>query len=446
MPIAFKQNDGYFEVTYSAPFSGLNVQQPENIIPDSATPSVSNFFMRNSELRSRPNFAKQFDAPDPINTVLGQFSFLDANAINHTVCFTTRALFQLKGNNLPPNVNPWQYLGGPAMQEGVPVTYRAFANIMYYSNGNPFLSYWNGISQFATRTATTISKADAPSVVPGSTGPLTIGGLYLGELDNHLLLANVTVLDEGTGVIYPFPQRLWWSANGLPLVWSPVTNTNAGFNDFLDCPDILTGIMTIGISGFLFRSNGITQFTPTGNGLAPFQFDHLWASDHGVGNVYPWSIAQYGANGFFASAEQIFMMSVNSFQPVGGTARDAIYADLAQASGTPVGSVIPTMGLGYIFMHYMIAIPLRTFTRFYVYSTEDNNWTQWDVQNQIVTGREEECWTGQLPAFNVPGVFPPAVSSGGAGTSPGGGGGPIIPPDGGPIIPPNKNPDPPVYS
>jgi hypothetical protein len=447
VPISFKQQDGYFEVVYSFDGAlGLAVQQPENIIPDKATPAVSNFFMRNAELRSRPTFQFEFAPPDT-NQILGQFSFIDANSINHTCCFTTKAMYQLKGNKIPPNQNPWAYLAGPTLQADTPVTYRAFANIMYYSNGNPHLAYWDGISQYATNDAATISMADAPTVVPGSTGPLTIGGLYLGELDNHLLLANVNVLDTETGVIYPFPQRLWWSANGLPLVWDPAANTNAGFNDFLDCPDVLTGIMTIGIAGFLFRSNGITQFTPTGNGLAPFQFDHLWASDHGIGNVYPWSIAQYGPNGFFVSTEQIYQMTVNSFNPIGGMTRDAIFADLAQASGNPVASMVPTLGLGYIFQHYVIAIPLTSFTRFYVFSIEDNNWTQWDVQGLIVTGKEEECWTGQLPTFSVPGVFPPAVSTSGTGTagggtSPGGGGG--LPGPDNPL--PNPNPNPPLAS
>lgn len=429
MPIR-AEKDGYFEIEYGEDYTGLNVQQPENQIPMTATPAVSNFFFRNKELRSRPTLTKHFRAPDDVNTVLGQFSFGDVNSVNHTICVTPRAAWQLKGDKIIPAVNPWAFLKGPQMHATNPIAYRVFANVAYWTNGAPFLPYWDGISQFATRTATVISKADSPTVVPGSTGPLTLGGVYLSELNNHLLLANVTALDDGTGVTYRFPQRLWWSANGLPLVWSPVTNTNAGFNDFLDCPDQLTGIITIGIAGFLFRTNGITQFTSTGQGLNPFQFDHLWASDHGIGNAYPWSIHSYGSMGFFASTEDIYMMSVNNFQPIGGMARDAIYADISQASGNIVASVVPTLGNGYIFMHYMIAIPLTNFTRFYIYSIADNNWTQWDAKGLIATGREEECWTGQLPAFNVPGVFPPAVSSS-SGAAPGAGGGSGAPAGGG---------------
>jgi hypothetical protein len=423
--------DGYFEISYAGPYSGLHVQLPETLIPDSSSPSTNNFMLRNGELRSRPVFQREFALPNNQNPGLGQYSFLDVNSVWHTVLFTADALWQLAGNARTAGANPWTYLGGPNLVAGNPVAYQAFANILYYTNGGPTLASWDGLSQIPTfsnsaapgaTSVAAISVADAPSVIEGSTGPLSIGALYLGELNNQILLANVVVLDNATGVIYPFPQRLWWSANGLPTIWNPLANSSAGFNDFLDVPDIITGIMTIGVQGFLFRSNGITQFTITGQSLAPFQFDHLWASTHGIGNVFPWSIAQYGPSGFFASTEQIYKMGVNAFQPVGGTARDAIYADLASASATPVGSYVPSLGLGYNYPLYTISIPLNTFTRHYQYSDEDNNWAPWDTQGLIITGRAETVFTGQLPTFGVPGVFPPSVSNGGGGTSGGGGG------------------------
>jgi len=423
--------DGYFEIEYAGPYAGLHVQLPETLIPDSASPATNNFMFRNGELRSRPKLQLEFRSPDNINPGLGTFSFLDVNSVWHTVLFTARALWQLKGNAQTLVANPWDYLGGPTLVAGNPVAYQAFANVLYYTNGGPQLVSWDGLTQIPTfanagapgaTSVAAIPIADAPTIVPGSTGPLSIGALYLGELNNQILLANVTVLDNGTGATFNFPQRLWWSANGIPTQWDPLANSSAGFNDFLDVPDVLTGLMTIGVQGFLFRSNGITQFTVTGRTLTPFQFDHLWASTHGIGNVLPWSIAQYGPSGFFASTEQIYRMGVNAFDPIGGTARDAIYADLAAASDTPVGSFIPSLGLGYNYPLYTISIPLTTFTRHYQFSQEDNNWAPWDTQGLIIMGRPEMVFTGQLPSFGIPGVFPPSVSVGGSGTSGGGGG------------------------
>ena len=402
-----------------------------------------------------PSFVLKFPSPDPINPILGQFSFLDANNVGHTVMWTSRGLWQLAANN-PPLPGSWSILGGPAVAPAIPISYRAFANIMYYTNGAPFVASWDGITQQPTSTTTFgdasvaasvagISKANSPTIISGSIGPLSIGGLFITELDNHIILANVTVLDQlgvnaaasgsitPVGTIYNFPQRIWWSANGLPNQWDFSANTNAGENDFLDVPDSITGIVTIGTAGYIFRGNGITQFQPTGNGLVPFQFDHLWASDHGVGAIFPWSIHSYGAFACFISTEQIYQMGVNSFGDIGGTARDAIMADLAASSGIPTASIVPTEALGYIYLTYRISIPLTTFTRQYIYSFEDKRWEIRDLAGLLQTGREEEIWTGQLTTFGVPGILPPSTnvagggSAGGTGSgsgSSGGGGGP----------------------
>ena len=440
MAVKFGKN-GYFEITYSDFTAGLDVQQPEISVADNATPAANNFQTRNKELRSRPAFIQQYAGMDNINPGLGTFSFLDSNSVQHTVGWNARGLFQLAPLGQPPGAqSPWSIIGGPAMQANTPVSYQAFANILYYLNGAPFLAAWDGIAlaPFGTQTFSDasvsssyagVSKTDAPTVITGSTGPLAIGGLYIGELNDQILIANVSVLDQlgvnsaTAGTLYTFPQRLWWSANGIPTIWDPAQNTSAGFDDFLDVPDIITGLATIGVCGYLFRANGITFFTPTGSSQTPFQFDHLWASNHGIGNVYPWSIASYGSIVCFVSVEQIYQMGVSSFDPIGGTARDAIMADLAMASGNPVASLVPTERLGYVYMTYRISVPLTTFTRNYIYNIEDKGWQAWDTPNLIITGRCEEVWTGVLSSLPVGAQPPGTATSGGSGGGTGGGGG-----------------------
>jgi hypothetical protein len=362
------------------------------------------------------------------------------------VAWSARGLWQLAGN-APPSAASWSFLGGPTVSAIIPISYRSFINTLYYTNGGATVGSWDGTTQLATGTQTFgdatvaassigISKTDAPGVVSGTTGPLALGAFFLGELDNHLILANVLVQDQNgvnasplvaggqsfpLGSLLTFPQRVWWSANGLPTQFDPTANVNAGFSDFLDVPDSITGMVTLGAAGFIFRNNGITQFTPTGQGIVPFQFDHLWGSDHGVGNIYPWSIHSYGAFCCFISSEQIYQMGINSFSDIGGTARDAIMADLSIASATPVASVVPTEGLGYIYLTYRISIPLTTFTREYLYSFEQKSWEIRDKAGLIQTGREEEIWTGQLSNLPV-GFVPPGTGVAG-GSQPGGGGG-----------------------
>jgi hypothetical protein len=437
---------GSFEIEYKGFDGGINVQEPETEIPDNCTPSANNFQVRNKELRSRPAFMQQFAGMDNVNPALGEFSFLDVNSVQHTVGWNTRGLWQLAPEGQPPGaLGPWSILGGPNLAPDIPVSYQAFAEILYYTNGNPWVATWDGIATIPTSTQTFsaplfvggdgtvassafgISKATAPTVFgAGVTGPVALGALFIGELNNQILLANVTALDQNgvnsttSGTPLTFPQRLWWSANGIPNLFDPTFNTSSGFNDFLDVPDVITGMVTVGVYGYLFRTNGITFFEPTGNAVTPFQFDHLWASNHGIGNVYPWSIHSYGSIACFISLEQIYQMGVSSFEPIGGKARDAIMADLAFASDNPVASIVPTERLGYVYLTYRISIPLKTFTRHYWYSIEDKNWMAFDTPNLLQTGRCEEVWTGVLA--NLPIGAQPAGSGAKGGGGSGGGG------------------------
>jgi hypothetical protein len=138
--------------------------------------------------------------------------------------------------------------------------------------------------------------------------------------------------------------------------------------------------------------------------------------------VLPWSIHSYGSIGCFVSVEQIYQMGVSSFEPIGGKARDAIMADLALTSGVPTASIVPTEGLGYIYLTYRIAIPLRTFTRHYWYSIEEKNWMQFDTPGLLQTGRCEEVWTGVLASLPIA-AQPPGTGVGVGGGGGGGGGG-----------------------
>jgi hypothetical protein len=400
---------GTWATEYVGPYAGLNVQTPENLIPDNASPSFNNFMLRNSELRSRPRLFNPYNLLNaPTKPQLGITTFVDVNGTYHTVLWSGLDLFQFfLGSGA---VSPWVLVGqaSPGDMRTNPVSYRAFANAIWYTDKaaligsnnapiiNPFLATWNGLSavpQFTqvqfdasvTESVAGIALVDSPTVggsLPGApvvTGPLAIGGLYLGELNNQLILANVSVLDQGTGVTYSFPNLIWWSANGLPFEWDPVHNTSAGFNPFLDVPDMITGLATLGIAGYIFRTNGITQFNPTGSAITPFAFNHMWASDHGIGNVFPFSIAQYGPSCCFIDNDNVYSLSVTSANSIGGTARDAIFTDLAAATFTPFANIAPIFVNGFVYLSYILMIPLAGFVRMYIYSFDETNWAQWDL-------------------------------------------------------------------
>jgi len=429
MSVSINKN-GYFEISYvGQPYGGLHVQLPELLIPDNCSPKFSNFMLRNGELRSRPNFALEFINPDK-NPSIGLTSFRDANGTYHTVKWDGTGLWQLSPSGQPPgSQHPWTSIGGPAFSVLNPMSYWPFANVLYYTNGSGFMASWDGMTSPVASVASVV-VGNAPTVgasLPGGptmVGPLSIGGLYLGELDSHLILANVQVIDTGNGnAFYSFPNLVWWAASNIPNQFDPVANNNAGFNPLLDVPDQITGMVTLGVAGYIFRSNGITQFNPTGRAILPFQFDHMWASEQGIGSVFPWSIASYGSLCCFISQEQIYQMGVNTVNPIGGGARDAIFADLYNATTQPVANILPVFQLGYVYLTYVVSVPLGNYTRHYVYSFEENNWSPWDTSGLVITGRPDTVWSGALASLGVPGVIPAASVAGGGGSGGGSGGG-----------------------
>jgi hypothetical protein len=363
--------------------------------------------LRNAELRSRPNLEFLFTGAIPPGGLsspqLGITNFQDNNGVWHVVTWAGQYLFQY---NTTPG---WTSVGASGVSSPTfsnPLAYRAFANQIWYTVSaalfhgvtiiTPFLAYWDGIAGSPVFTQTFsdlstsqsvagISLTDSPTVggsLPGGptiVGPMSIGGVFLSELNDQLLLANVSVLDQGTGISYRYPNVIWWSANGLPTQWDPTQNTSAGFNAFLDVGDQITGLAMIGVAGYIFRTWGITEMTPTGSAVTPFEFDHLWASERGIGNVYPFSIAQYGGQVAFIAADNIYIITLDGINAIGGTARDAIYADLANSTTTPFANIIPYFTKGYVYLTYQIWIPFATFVRVYVYSFEDQNWAPWDI-------------------------------------------------------------------
>lgn len=411
MPVKIAQN-GTWTQDYVGPYAGLISELPETLIPDNASPFFNNFMLRNAEIRSRPALINPFGTVGSGATApqLGITTFVDVNGTYHTVLWAGQNLYQYNPSLLPGS--PFQLVGqaSPGDMQTNAVSYRAFANTIWYTNKasligannapiiTPFLGRWDGLTSVPQFTQTYtdasvsqsiagISLTDSPTVgggLPGAptvVGPLAIGGLYLGELNNQLILANISVLDQNSGVIYSFPNMIWWSANGLPLQWDPTANTSAGFNPFLDVPDLITGLVTLGIAGYIFRTDGITQFATTGSAVTPFTFDHMWASDHGIGNVLPFSIAQYGPTAAFVSTDNIYTLSVSSANPIGGLSRDTIFNDLSFASSTPFANIVPILKNGYVFLTYQIYIPLAQFgiVRVWVYSFDDKNWAPWDL-------------------------------------------------------------------
>lgn len=384
----------YFELDYKGPWQGVDVSMPENMIGQSATPFATNWIPRGGELRTRPRKG-QFLPPLPDRSyITGHCAFADSNNIVHTVVTSSTGLWQLNGNWRANLSLAWNKVGFyPGASQGAnstPVQFQVFVNKIFYVNGSSNLWTWDGI----TPNSLSSNKALQNIAIVDQANILSAGAYFIGELSAYVILLNtVEQVQPVAGPTKPkfdtnFNQRIRWSANGLPNVWDPTVNTGAGFTDELDVPDTINGFMTIGRTGFVFRVNGITEMTSISSGVLPFDFNHLWASDRGIGNVYPWSICNYGPIGVFVATDDIYELSLGGFQKIGGKSRNAIFTDIGNAVASPIASIFPAYSASYPYLTYMLSIPLANNTsKIWCYFVEDNCWFPWTTKNGFQSGR-----------------------------------------------------------
>lgn len=445
----------YKEFVYKGPLKGVHVDLPADVIGPEYTPSMSNFTLKNGEFRTRARQYKYLPGTPDGFPIYNLASFMDANNIFHTVAITQFGLWQLNAlwarivNSEPDKV--WNLVGSYTDEPGgnfsTPIA--VFINKLFFSIGSDDLWMWDGISsagaprtwqastiylkgsniidsngnvQIAQNTGTSkVSPHPAWSAVIGgtttdnditwinngkpaiansglvsaamvdATNGITAGSLFLIELNSQLVMLNTI---EGTAKgRQQFPQRVRWCPSGLPLIWDTNVNIGAGFTDELDVPDAITGAFTVGTTGFILRTNGITEITSSGSVIAPFNFNHLWASEKGIGNVLPFGYSSFGPIGIFISVDDIYTVSLGGFKRSGGVARDAIYSDIAKATLPPVGTIVPYYQNNYVYNHYRLSIPVNNDNITWVYSIEDDSWQKEFKTNVNVTGNTKWVFT-----------------------------------------------------
>lgn len=129
-----------------------------------------------------------------------------------------------------------------------------------------------------------------------------------------------------------YPYQFAWSApQGQYGQFNPLVNglqTGAGYNNLPDVEDTITGYFNVGPTGYIIRTQGITEVSPLNSGLAPFDFNHMWASHKGIGTIYPQTVAQYGSKGVFLSDVGIFTFGYEGINTIDLKAKSAIYGEL----------------------------------------------------------------------------------------------------------------------
>jgi hypothetical protein len=261
-----------------------------------------------------------------------------------------------------------------------------------------------------------------PSLVLGSD---YVAGLYCCTVDQYLITANSVQPTDAPALK---TGRVSWSGPDEYITWDPSIDRTAGYNVLTDVSDYISAVFAMGNIAYVLRSQGLTQMTPTGVGIAPFDFTSLWASDHGVGCTFPETFAQYGYIAIWMNDSDIFVFSGSGApQGITGAAKDDIYSDIIaddqQSFGTNVVvfvggcihnntitissqtiynayTVTPNLeySLFIVTLNYLGTAPYTTSYTIvnWIYSFKDKTWTR-IVKTISITGYNASTYlTGKL--------------------------------------------------
>jgi hypothetical protein len=212
--------------------------------------------------------------------------------------------------------------------------------------------------------------------VPSGTSTLTqltnyVGGAYLGELNGRLLCLCCDQIVSGVYSYYPY-QISWSGAAGAYGIWNPLSSglvTGAGYNNLPDVKDEIVGFFSTGPTGYIIRKQGVTEMTPLNSGIQPFDFNHLWASNTGIGSIYPSTVNQYGSLGAFLSDTGVYTMGYSGVNTIQGNIWSLIVKSLQIFFGsldTPVlntqisyvaGALVPISIGGEEALYYVLYLP-----------------------------------------------------------------------------------------
>lgn len=388
---------------------GVDSSKPSNLIDSNAAEFINNFILKNSEIRTRPVF-------NPVNStrVNKAAGIAPGNDGNPDVLTNNGYIKILDVQEDAGTGTPYAYLidnkSAWVWKPSTQVWTKAADLTELVGSGIPITSIGiNGFNYFCSLTTGKLYQLNTVTQTLTKVSDIA-GGIFLGELSQQLILAST--VETGTF----FHQRVRWSATGDPTQLDPAMgNLTAGFNDLLDVPDLITGFQTIGKTGYIFRSNGITEMIPTGTGSNPYDFVHISSANNaGIGAFYPLATDSWGTYCCFISQDDIYLISSSGIQSIGARARDAIFADIATwsnnmnfcMSSSPnldiIGSIIPMIRRSYTYAMYIIAIPFfnpavngnvagtggsANSTIFWIYSIEEQTWTRWVSSQGVVTSK-----------------------------------------------------------
>jgi hypothetical protein len=337
-------------------WKGWDNSSPAIMLEPNSFKQIINWLINKGRLYPFPKLGDFPSLPGNNKTVLGMRTFQDALGNYHTLFLnsdqpfylnadgTYNPLFDSNGNMFSPTNNAF-------------FSIEVYLNQPFFANGGAPLSYVQGDQGFYTA-----------GNVPGSC-------YFLGKLASHLMMVNTIEPVAGTLGSMNFPARVRWSASGDPTQWDLSVDLTAGAEDISDVEDQLTGWSTIGSNGYAFRNNGITVFSPTGIGTAPFYVENFSIGPQGVGCSIPYTLATYGPFCTFVALDDIYIFDGGAPNRIGGKAKKSIFRDI-DTSVAPVSAfMMGTLLGGTDFLSYWLSCPqVGDVTSMWIYHFDSQSW------------------------------------------------------------------------
>ncbi len=169
-----------------------------------------------------------------------------------------------------------------------------------FVNGNVYGQYWNGTDTYATNINTTYCNQ----------------ARYCVSYANRLVIADM--YDGDTAARNPWKVR--WSKEGDPTDWTDVT---AGFNDFIDSEEPITGMGVVGINIFVFKKTSYYMGNRTGEALSPIAFPG--GGKRGIGLYAPYSLVHVGGEIAWMGLTDFYFMNGDTAESIGEPIRKKFF-------------------------------------------------------------------------------------------------------------------------
>jgi hypothetical protein len=177
--------------------------------------------------------------------------------------------------------------------------YASVAGKFCFVNGNVQGQYWNGTDTYATDINTTYCNQ----------------ARYCVSYANRLVIADM--YDGDTAARNPWKVR--WSEEGDPTDWTDVT---AGFNDFIDSEEPITGLGVVGSNLIVFKKTSYYIGSRTGEASAPISFP---SNKRGIGLYAPYSLVHVGGTVAWMGLNDFYYINGDTAESIGGPIRKKFF-------------------------------------------------------------------------------------------------------------------------